>query len=559
MNILTGGKWLAGFPDYHRAPGQIRVQVLALRNLGKVDGMYFVRPRSVRLLVNYLFEFGPRGVFRKVRSRLGETMRNEKLVSAGIGKVQECDPGSPLQAGSLVAFLAPCHPACVERLSLLPEFVVPFDGPAPTAPHLLYKPETDPVPCEMASWRAFMGFSEHSGLPVNPTALQALRQDLPRLLKATDWTGARDLPFSEPPQNVVPHEMLLSGPGERLAPCLPEAIPPAAATSDGAPHGPATSSHRRPRGTVFGYGNYAKSFLIPNASPFIDITAIHEIDPTQIARDDRRYAWDTAPLPRSGEAADVFFGSGYHHTHVPVALGALSQGAYAVIEKPVAVDEPQLVELLAALRKSGPKLFSCYHKRYIPFNEYAREDLGLQPGEPVSYSCQVFEVPLPPLHWYHWPNAKSRLVSNGCHWIDHFLYLNGYPEVRSYDLVIAPDETLNVSVTAANGAFFTMVLTDQGSERVGLRDHIELRTKRSTVRMIDGSNYVAEGPDRIIRQATINKLFSYQNMYRTISRKIAAGEAGDTIDSVRISAGLVLDLERLFQKKRQTDLAQRGT
>ena len=69
--------------------------------------------------------------------------------------------------------------------------------------------------------------------------------------------------------------------------------------------------------------------------------------------------------------------------------------------------------------------------------------------------------------------------------------------------------------------------------------------------MTDGSTYLAEGPDRILRQATINKLFSYQNMYRTISRRIAAGEPGDSIDSVRISAGLVICLERLFQLKRR--------
>ncbi|HNW36340.1 MAG TPA: oxidoreductase, partial [Candidatus Ozemobacteraceae bacterium] len=500
MKILAGGKWLSGFPDYFKAQGQSRIKVLAFRNLARIEGMYFVRPRSMRLLVNYLFEFGPWGVFRKVRSRLGEKLRNEKYISIGIGKIVETGDAGRLPAGSLAAFLAPCHPACVERIVLNSDLAIPLQTGMTFDDHRILHVGPPDGASGADFWNGIAGYSEHSGSDIDPTRLHEIYGEMTRLIADWDWSSARKLNVSE------------DAPDDRVSEIQSGFVQP---SPDGI---------RKPCGIVYGYGNYAKSFLLPNASPFIDIRTVHEIDPTQIPIDNARIQWDTAPLPRADERADVFFGAGYHHTHVPVALAALAQGAYAVVEKPVAVDERQLADLLAALEKSGPKLFSCYHKRYIPFNGYAAEDLELKPGMPVSYSCVVYEVPLPRLHWYHWPNAKSRLVSNGCHWIDHFLYLNGFPRVTSFDLVIAPDETLNVSVTAANGAFFTMVLTDRGSERVGLRDYIELRTGRSTVRMTDGSTYCAEGPDRIIRRASINKLFSYQNMYSTISKKIAAGE-----------------------------------
>lgn len=526
MKILAGGKWLSGFPDYFRGPGQVRIRVLAFRNLGRVEGMYFVRPRSMRLLLNYLFEFGLKGVFRKVRSRLGEKLRNEKYVSIGIGKIVEADAAAGHPVGTTVAFLAPCHPACVERIVLNDGLVIPLMDFPPLDERVILHGEPGAPVDGQDLWNRVAGFSEHSGGAIDAPLLAELHERVKQLVSATEWTSLKKLHFTE----------------QEAAETVSETIPPSGRSDAG--------GCSRPSGIVYGYGNYAKSFLIPNASPFIDIRKIHEIDPTQIPVGEHEYAWDTAPLPRPDERADVFFGAGFHHTHVPVAIAALRQGAYAVLEKPVAVDEKQVGELLEALRISGPKLFSCYHKRYIPFNLFAIEDLGIEPGAPVSYSCVVYEVPLPKLHWYHWPNAKSRLVSNGCHWIDHFLFLNGFSDVRSFDLTIAPDETLNVSVTLANGAFFTMVLTDQGSERVGLRDYIELRTANSTVRMTDGSTYLAEGPDRVIRRATINKLFSYQNMYSTISEKISRGENGDSIDSVRISAGLILDLERLFQSRR---------
>ncbi|HQG29339.1 MAG TPA: oxidoreductase, partial [Candidatus Ozemobacteraceae bacterium] len=489
MNILAGGEWRSGFPDYFRGPGQVRIRVLAFRNLARIEGLYFVRPRSMRLLVNYLFEFGLRGVFRKVRSRLGERLRNEKYISFGIGRVLEADAGSVHAAGRFVAFLAPCHPACVERIVLDDGLVAPLEGEHRFDERTVLHGGPAEARPDADFWTGLAGFSEHAGRVLEPTLLADLHDRLRRAVAAETWVKCT--------AHALPDRDGMSSVSETVA-----------AENAGGSKDPA-----RPSGIVYGYGNYAKTFLIPNASPFIEIRKIHEIDPTQIPLEERGWAWDTSPLPRPDERADVFFGAGYHHTHVPVALAALRQGAYAVVEKPVAVDDRQLGELLEALKTAGPKLFSCYHKRYIPFNTYAVEDLGIRPGAPVSYSCIVYEVPLPTLHWYRWPNAKSRLVSNGCHWIDHFLFLNGFPEVRSFDLAIAPDGTLNVSVTAANGAFFTMVLTDRGSERVGLRDYIELRTADSTVRMTDGSTYVAEGPDRVIRRASINKLFSYQNMY----------------------------------------------
>ncbi len=64
-------------------------------------------------------------------------------------------------------------------------------------------------------------------------------------------------------------------------------------------------------------------------------------------------------------------------------------------------------------------------------NAIAREDLAAAPGQPMSCHCVVYEVPLPRRHWYRWPVSSDRLVSNGCHWVDHFLFLNGFARERS--------------------------------------------------------------------------------------------------------------------------------
>jgi hypothetical protein len=64
---------------------------------------------------------------------------------------------------------------------------------------------------------------------------------------------------------------------------------------------------------------------------------------------------------------------------------------------------------------------------------------------------------------------------------DHFLFMNGYPAAIGCDLTVAPYRSVvNCSITLANGAFFTMAMTDGGSERIGPQDYVELRANGRT-------------------------------------------------------------------------------
>jgi predicted dehydrogenase len=218
--------------------------------------------------------------------------------------------------------------------------------------------------------------------------------------------------------------------------------------------------------------------------------------------------------------------------------------ACVVVEKPIAVDQHQLTSLVDAMNRSQGKIFCCFHKRYSDFNRLALEDLGWQPGQPVFYHCIAYHVPMPPLHWYRWPNSKSPLITDGCHWIDHFLHLNGYSEVLVCELTGSSDlSTLNCSITLANGAYFTMVMTYNGSERIGPQDYIELRCNGRTVRIINESEYLAESKQRILRRKRINRMRSYEQMYREICRRISLGIQGDSIASVKGAAAIGLRLQ----------------
>ena len=528
MKILINGKWLDGFLDYCPLPGESIIRVLAWANLQPSDELYFIRPRSIKLIWNYFKEIGFFEVFKKIVSRTHEKFRNEKFISVGIGTIIKPGENSALIPEQLVGFFAPNFPACVERVSLPKDFIVQINS---ELFNFLSENVIFYLPCrEMASvpsqrqqwWYDYMGWSAYAGQKI--TKSYQLDQKIRECIYSTNWIEGRRLKIKEASKFYFYKKVNnYLKKGEKSA-------------------------------VLFGYGNYAKTIIIPNIRGSIYLKKIHEVDPVQIPLNNKlKVSWSTCSEPCQKENFDVFFIAGFHHTHAPLAISAIEQGAYAVVEKPVVVDKDQLNDLFEVLKKKGERLFSCFHKRYLPMNDWAIDDLGVSRGDPISYHCIVYEVPLPRYHWYRWPNSKSRLVSNGCHWIDHFLFLNRFSAVKKNHLTIAADGTINCSLELANGAFFTMVLTDNGSERVGVRDYIELRAKGVTVKMIDGSLYRSENRDRIIRKKKINKMESYKLMYQSICKKILQDNHGDSIKSVMVSSETILTLEQILQEKLKTN------
>lgn len=520
MRCLLDGCWEDSSLDYHRPEDAYRIQVQMFANIEAVEGAYFILPRSVKLLWNYLLEIGALETWRKVVSRMAERNRNEKFQSIGIGTIVDGPRGGSYWEGDSVVFFSPGYPACVERV-VLPESLItkalPDEAATVEEGALLHHPSPGVESPSPAWWPVLQSWSPYSGIELPDELRSGLAHVLHDIVKQIDWREAVRRDSSHPTSTTEVRTTL----GTFIAP-----------------------GRKRKRAILFGYGHYAKTNILPNVRSSVDVEAVHEVDPTQVPKDwGGIRCWDSSPSVRATEDFDVYFIAGYHHTHSPIASAALKRGSYAVTEKPIAVDRSQIAELLDAMEDAEAGFFACFHKRYSPLNLYAWHDLGCLDGEPMNYHCVVYEVPLPSFHWYRWPNSKSRLISNGCHWLDHFLYLNRFCEVKSQSVEQAADGTINCSVTLENGAYFTMVLTDTGSQRIGLQDYIELRAGAVTVKIVNNAKYFSEDSTRVLRRTRINKTLPYHLMYRSIAAQIAAGDSGDTLRSVRISTNLVLDLE----------------
>jgi predicted dehydrogenase len=521
MRILTAS-WRDGYLDYAREPGHCRVRVAIWRELGAIEGMYFVRRTDVAALVNYWREIGWRELARKVRSRWLERSRNRKCLAYGLGDVVESDPTSPLGPGTRVIFVAPCHPPCVERLALPEALLRPVTSCVladyePGATVWCVEARPDGARPSVASVAGGLhGWSSWSGESLSERTLEALlaaaEAELGALIAGGRMAGRR----------------LPAGRGRAVSERARARRPP---------------TPGRLTAVLFGYGNYAKTAILPNLGPGIELAKIHEVDPLQLGlAKHHRIALDSSPWPRPDERFDVYLVAGFHHTHADIAVTALGQGAAVVLEKPLATEWEQVDALEGALRSGRGRLFAGFQRRYWPFTALARADLGITPGEPVCYRCVVDEEPLPPRHWYRWLRSRGRIVANGCHWIDHFLFLNGHAAVRRVEAATVECGDIVAGLELDNGARFEMRLTDRATSRTGMRNTIELRARGVTVRVDNDRDYRAETTTRLLRRARQPRLDAYRAMYRGIAERISRGGPGDALDSITRSARVTLML-----------------
>lgn len=468
-----------------------------------VNDQYIEHPKSLWLLWNYFRRIGLRKVYIKLKSRFSEKDRNNKVAGIFIGRIVEAPKNFDLDAGQAVMCFAPNQSRHSKMLSLDKNFVMALPK---NAGH--HSRESYILSSEL---RDFVPWSRFSGVQLNKSAL----------ITAMD-SAARSLPIV---QNIKQNSM------EEYSESIERSRP----------------ENDKPTAVLFGLGNYAKTSILPNIKRNINLQRVHEIDPEQLKflAKQKGVSLDTSATPRDNLRFDVWFIAGFHHTHSALAIAALEQGACAVIEKPLVTTVKQYEEFSRQVNDcENPRFYACFHKRYSELHDLFLRDMKSNIGCPVDMHCIVYEIPLPIHHWYNWPNSGSRLVSNGCHWLDYFMFLNGYSKVVDMRKWIPRGDDMVVQVMLENGAYFSMSLTDTGSQRLGVRDYIELRAAGSTFTMTDGDRYTAENRNRVFTKARVNPLAAYSRMYFKISEDIANKRSGDNKISLR-STKLMLDLESL--------------
>ena len=214
---------------------------------------------------------------------------------------------------------------------------------------------------------------------------------------------------------------------------------------------------------VIGAGNFARTMLLPHlkANPEVHLEAVATGTPHKTQDAARKFGFAMA----SCDGMEVIQSQGVnavviatrHNLHAPLTTAALRAGKAVFVEKPLALDEAELAEVIQAYREAAhPLLMVGFNRRFAPMVVEARRRMPAI--GPYTFHYRVNAGFVPADNWYHDPVlGGGRLIGEGCHFIDLMLYFTGAVPVEVYaasmdDAGVYRHDNLSVTVRFQDGS-----------------------------------------------------------------------------------------------------------
>jgi predicted dehydrogenase/threonine dehydrogenase-like Zn-dependent dehydrogenase len=204
---------------------------------------------------------------------------------------------------------------------------------------------------------------------------------------------------------------------------------------------PAGSQPRRPSAGVrvgfIGAGNYATSMLLPHLrdNPSVDLVSVATTKSLSGLNAQRKFGFATITTSvetvLDDDTLDAVFIVTRHHSHAALAGQALKRGLAVFVEKPLALTEEQLGEILDAVQETGnDRVMVGFNRRFAPLFTDLRARLTPCRG-PLSARYLVNAGRLDPSSWYLNEELEgSRFAGEGGHFIDTLSALVGRDPVE---------------------------------------------------------------------------------------------------------------------------------
>jgi predicted dehydrogenase/threonine dehydrogenase-like Zn-dependent dehydrogenase len=257
----------------------------------------------------------------------------------------------------------------------------------------------------------------------------------------------------------------------------------------------AASQRRRPSAGVrvgfIGAGNYATSMLLPHLRDNTSVELVSVATTKSLSGVNAQRKFGFAAITTSVETVldddtlDAVFIVTRHHSHARLVCEALKRGLAVFVEKPLALTEDQLVEILDTVQESGnDRVMVGFNRRFAPLFTDLQERLSPSRG-PLSARYLVNAGRLDPRSWYLNEELEgSRFAGEGGHFIDTLSALVGHDpiEVQAMGARASVHATLRFSdesvatisyVTDGSPRFPKETLDVSGDGRTGRLDNFQ--------------------------------------------------------------------------------------
>ncbi len=110
-----------------------------------------------------------------------------------------------------------------------------------------------------------------------------------------------------------------------------------------------------------------------------------------------------------------------HNLHARITIDCLNAGKAVFVEKPMALNEQELDELVCAIEKTNMPFIVGFNRRFSPYAEAAKE-LVKNRVSPLIINYTMNAGFIPKEHWVHTEEGGGRNIGEACHIYDLFNY-----------------------------------------------------------------------------------------------------------------------------------------
>ncbi|MEV3869655.1 bi-domain-containing oxidoreductase [Streptomyces sp. NPDC049906] len=248
----------------------------------------------------------------------------------------------------------------------------------------------------------------------------------------------------------------------------PEVTVPAVRRSEPAP-APTRSGKGPVRLAFVGAGNYATSMLLPHLAQRegVELSAVVTTTALSAANAQQKFGFAGATTDLDAvlgdPSVDAVFVVTRHSSHAELTRKALLAGKAVFVEKPLALTEDELADVLAAVKESGnDRLQVGFNRRFAPLLREGRKRFGPTTG-PANLRYLVNAGRLDHGSWYLQQGTEgSRFAGEGGHFIDTASWLLAADPVSVYAVATPGNEDLQVVLRYPGGSTATISYVTTG-------------------------------------------------------------------------------------------------
>ncbi len=251
----------------------------------------------------------------------------------------------------------------------------------------------------------------------------------------------------------------------------------------------------RPADTVrlgfVGAGNYASSMVLPHLAERSDVALDRVVTTSALSASNARRKFGFADASTDVDTVledpdvDAVFVVTRHSSHAELTRRALLAGKAVFVEKPLALDEAELAQVLDAIASSGnDRLQVGFNRRFSPLLVQAKAQLGRRVG-PATVRYLVNAGPLEHGSWYARHDSQgSRFVGEGGHFVDAVSWLLGSEPVSVFAAATSGRSDLHVTVHFGDGSSAVITYTACGAPGYA-KETLDLMADGTALRLDD--------------------------------------------------------------------------